>query len=126
MEVLAHNFGSFSRLETMLSMLSLALMIFFARNVKKMPGYIAALFVGTAAVVIFRLPVETIGTRFGGIPSGFPTFTVPHFHVDVVSPDGAGHHGRHAGRHTIGELGQEDHRHRPCKRGQLIPIISRL
>jgi len=86
MEVLAHNFGSFSRLETTLGMLSLALIVFFGRNVKKMPGYIAALFVGTAAVAIFRLPVETIGTRFGGIPSGLPTFTVPHFHVDLLRP----------------------------------------
>ena len=86
MEVLGHNFGSFSRLETTLGMLSLALIVFFGRNVKKMPGYIAALFVGTAAVAIFRLPVETIGTRFGGIPSGLPTFTVPHFHVDLLRP----------------------------------------
>src|SRR5437868_10590081 len=86
MEVLGHNSGSFSRLETTLGMLSLALIIFFGRNVKKMPGYIAALFVGTAAVAIFSLPVETIGTRFGGIPPGLPTFTVPHFHVDLLRP----------------------------------------
>jgi SulP family sulfate permease len=85
-EVLAHNFGSFSRLETTLGVLSLVLIVYFARNVKKMPGYIAALFVGTAAVAIFKLPVETIGTRFGGIPSGFPTFTVPHFHVELLRP----------------------------------------
>ena len=86
MVVLSHNFGSLSRLETTLGVLSLALIILFARYVKKMPGYIAALFVGTMAVAIFQLPVETIGTRFGGIPSGFPTFTVPHFHVDLLRP----------------------------------------
>jgi sulfate permease, SulP family len=86
MEVLGHNFGTFSRLETTLGLLSLALIIFFARNVKKMPGYIAALFVGTLAVAIFRLPVETIGTRFGGIPSGIPKLIVPHFHVDLLRP----------------------------------------
>ena len=86
MEVLAHNFGSFSRLETTLGVLSLALIILFAKYVKKMPGYIAALFAGTLAVAIFRLPVETIGTRFGGIPSGLPRLIVPHFHVDLVRP----------------------------------------
>ena len=86
MEVLAHNFGSFSRLETILGVLSLALIILFAKYVKKMPGYIAALFAGTLAVAIFRLPVETIGTRFGGIPSGLPRLIVPHFHVDLVRP----------------------------------------
>ena len=86
LEVLAHNFNSFSRLETTLGILSLALIIFFARYVKKMPGYIAALFAGTLAVAIFGLPVETIGTRFGGIPSGLPRLIVPHFHVDLLRP----------------------------------------
>src|ERR1700676_255254 len=86
MEVLAHNFGTFSRLETTLGVVSLLLIIFFSRYVKKMPGYIAALFVGTLAVAIFRLPVETIGTRFGGIPSGLPKFILPHFHVDLLRP----------------------------------------
>src|SRR4029077_3504413 len=46
MEVLDHNFGSFSRLETTLGLVSLALIILFTRYLKKMPGYIAPLFVG--------------------------------------------------------------------------------
>jgi SulP family sulfate permease len=54
--------------------------------VKKVPGYIVALFAGTAAVVVFKLPVETIGTRFGGIPSGFPKLVIPHFRVDLLRP----------------------------------------
>ncbi len=86
MEVLARNFGSFSHLETTLGVLSLALIIFFAKYVKKMPGYIAALFAGTLAVAIFKLPVETIGTRFGGIPAGLPKLLIPHFHVNLVRP----------------------------------------
>jgi SulP family sulfate permease len=28
--------------------------------------------------------VETIGTRFGGIPTGLPTFAVPHFDFGMV------------------------------------------
>src|SRR5689334_25285390 len=86
LEVLGHNFKSFSGLETTLGLLSLALIILFTKYVKKMPGYIAALVVGTVAVAIFRLPVETIGTRFGGIPSGLPKLIVPHFHVDLLRP----------------------------------------
>jgi len=86
LEVLGHNFKSFSGLETTLGLLSLALIILFTKYVKKMPGYIAALVVGTVAVAIFRLPVETIGTRFGGIPSGLPKLIVPHFHVDRLRP----------------------------------------
>jgi SulP family sulfate permease len=39
---------------------------------------------GTAAVVFLKLPVETIGTRFGGIPSGLPHFALPHFRADLI------------------------------------------
>jgi SulP family sulfate permease len=37
-------------------------------------------------VVLLKLPVETIGTRFGGIPSGLPTLRIPHFRVDLLRP----------------------------------------
>ncbi|MGB7471134.1 MAG: SulP family inorganic anion transporter, partial [Candidatus Acidiferrum sp.] len=34
------------------------------------------------AVTLLHLHVETIGTRFNGIPSGLPTFAIPHFSYD--------------------------------------------
>ena len=40
---------------------------------------------GHVAVVVFRLPVETIGTRFGGIPSGLPHLQIPKFRLDLDS-----------------------------------------
>jgi SulP family sulfate permease len=42
--------------------------------------------VGTGLAVIFRLPVETIGTRFGGIPSGLPNFAVPPLKFSLIRP----------------------------------------
>jgi sulfate permease, SulP family len=81
-----HNFSSFSPLETTLAVGALIVIIVFMIFVKKVPGYIVALFAGTAAVVIFKLPVETIGTRFGGIPSGFPKLIIPHFRLDLLRP----------------------------------------
>lgn len=80
------NFSSFSSLETTLGVVSLAVIIVFMRYVRRVPGYIVALFLGTAAVVLFKLPVETIGTRFGGIPSGLPTLKVPHLRLDLLRP----------------------------------------
>ncbi|MDD5200597.1 MAG: SulP family inorganic anion transporter, partial [Terrimicrobiaceae bacterium] len=44
-----------------------------------LPGSIVALVAGTAAVAWFHIPVETIGTRFGGIPQGLPQMHVPEF-----------------------------------------------
>src|SRR6202051_4515051 len=83
---LAHNFSSFSPVETSLAVSGLAVIILFMVFVKRVPGYIVALFLGTAVVVIFKLPVATIGTRFGGIPSGFPTLKIPHFRLDLLRP----------------------------------------
>src|SRR5205823_5536774 len=42
------------------------------------PAPVVALLLGTAAVLIFHLHVETIGSRFGGIPRGLPVFHAPH------------------------------------------------
>jgi SulP family sulfate permease len=50
----------------------------------KIPGPIIALVVGTAAVFVFKLPVETIGSRFGGIPSGLPKLQIPMFRTDLI------------------------------------------
>lgn len=84
MEVLANNFSSISTVETSLGVSALLLILLFMRYVKRVPGYIVALFAGTAAVFLLNLPVETIGTRFGGIPSGLPTLKVPHLQLGLV------------------------------------------
>ncbi|HEX4603206.1 MAG TPA: SulP family inorganic anion transporter [Candidatus Angelobacter sp.] len=86
LETLARNFRSISLEETGLAVLALALILVFRKYVPKVPGYIVALFAGTAVVWIFHLPVQTIGTRFGGIPSGLPALKVPQFHLDLVRP----------------------------------------
>jgi sulfate permease, SulP family len=80
------NFRSLSPTDTALACLALLLIIVCTRYVKKVPGYIVALFVGAALVAIFKLPVATIGSRFGGIPSGFPHMTIPRFHADLLRP----------------------------------------
>lgn len=86
LETIAQNFKSISFLETGLAVLALVLILVFRRFVPKVPGYIVALFVGTALVWGFHLPVETIGTRFGGIPSGLPALKLPQFHFDLIRP----------------------------------------
>ena len=43
----------------------------------RMPGAIVALVSLTVAASVLNLPVETIGSRFGGIPRGLPSFALP-------------------------------------------------
>jgi sulfate permease, SulP family len=85
-ETLARNFGTISYTETLLGIWALIVILFCVRRLPKVPGYIVALFVGTALVWVLKLPVETIGTRFGGIPSGLPTFNIPVFHFSHLRP----------------------------------------
>jgi len=86
METLGRNFHTLSVGETSLACIALVLILLSMRYLKRVPGYIVALFAGTALVMIFKLPVETIGTRFGGIPSGMPSIQIPQFHVELLRP----------------------------------------
>ncbi len=58
---------------------SLAVILFWPRFTKRIPGSIVALVLATAAVAGFHIGVETIGTTFGGIPQGLPSFVLPRF-----------------------------------------------
>ena len=83
MKAFALAWNTFSVPATALSLLSIAVMVFCLRYAKKIPGAILVTFGATAAVMLFHLNVETIGTRFGGIPKGLPTLVIPQFHYDV-------------------------------------------
>jgi len=65
---------------------TLMLLILFQRFLRRVPGAILALVIATAAVRLFHLPVETIGSRFGGIPSGLPPLHLPHFRPEMIHP----------------------------------------
>jgi SulP family sulfate permease len=58
-----------------ISLGSVILIAVWPRVSGKIPGSMIALVAATAIVHVFDLPVETIGSRFGGIPSSLP---LPH------------------------------------------------
>ena len=86
LETLGRSFGTASVTETALGVGALVIIIFCVRHLPKIPGYIVALFAGTIVVWAFKLPVETIGTRFGGIPAGLPMLNIPAFHFSHLRP----------------------------------------
>jgi SulP family sulfate permease len=65
---------------------SLAILLLMPRFTKRVPASIVAVVLCTVAVAMFHLPVETIGSKFGGIPSGLPPFTIPDFHSEHILP----------------------------------------
>lgn len=86
MEVIATHFHTLSLASTLLAVASLATVILCMKYLKRVPGYIVALLAGTLVVTLFHLPVETIGSRFGGIPSGAPSFALPQFDPNMILP----------------------------------------
>ncbi len=57
---------------------------------RRAPGPLAVLVVGTLAAWLLELPVETIGSRFNGIPQEFPGFGLPDLSIHdfgkLISP----------------------------------------
>jgi len=66
--------------------LTLAILILLPRFNRRIPASIVALLVCTFAAALFHLPVETIGSRFGGIPRGLPQFSIPGFRAEHILP----------------------------------------
>ncbi len=83
-EVLARNFHTLSFEATALAVFTLLTLIICRSLSAKIPGPIVALILSTAAVYFFKLPVETIGTKFGGIPGGLPHMQIPKFRADLI------------------------------------------
>jgi len=84
MQAFGEAWNTISMPATALAIFSVAIMIFCLKFAKKIPGAIVVTFGATIAVTFLRMPVETIGTRFHGIPSGLPTFAIPHFSYDTA------------------------------------------
>ena len=85
MGVLFGNIGSANAAAIGVACFSLAVVILLPRWTKRIPGSIVALVTCTLAAVLFRLPLETIGSKFGGIPRGMPPFALPDLtHVKIV------------------------------------------
>jgi sulfate permease, SulP family len=84
MEALGRNFHTISYQATALAVFTILTLIVCRSVSARIPGPIVALLLGTLAVYFFKLPVETIGTRFGGIPSGLPHLVIPKFRIDLI------------------------------------------
>jgi SulP family sulfate permease len=63
---------------------ALTVILGLRRVSRTIPGTIIALALGTAVAALFELPLETIGSRFGGVPSGVPSLQVPRFRPDLL------------------------------------------
>ncbi|MCG9894999.1 MAG: SulP family inorganic anion transporter [Fimbriimonadaceae bacterium] len=85
MTVLLDAAGTWQAAPTLLGLACLTLLIALLIRPIRVPGTILALLLGTGAALLMNLQVETIGTRFGGIPSGLPSLQIPQFRPELIS-----------------------------------------
>ena len=71
---------------TAVAVASIVIVIVVPKFVRRVPGSIVAMVAGAIAVAFFHVPVETIGSRFGGLASGLPPIHIPPFRADLILP----------------------------------------
>ncbi len=54
------------------------------KPLSRLPGPLGVLILATAANALLQLPVETIGTRFNGIPQDLPAFALPQLSLETL------------------------------------------
>jgi SulP family sulfate permease len=84
--LLVSHFATFNWAAVGLGAGTLAIIVILPRFTRRIPASIVALLVCTVISAAFHLNVETIGTRFGGIPRGLPPFAIPTFHAEHILP----------------------------------------
>lgn len=65
---------------------TLAILVILPKITRRVPASIVAVLACTVACAVFHLSVETIGSKFGGIPRGLPPFAIPDFHSEHILP----------------------------------------
>ncbi len=72
------HIGSVNLYALLIAISTIVIIILWPKVTQKIPGSLIAILVTTLAVQFLKLPVETIGSRFGIISSSFPTPEIPH------------------------------------------------
>src|SRR5579859_4155190 len=85
MRALIEHLGTFQWPTLVLAVTSLAIIrLWPGKWSRRVPGSVVALVLATVAVGWWGLPVETIGSRFGGIPQGLPAPHLPSLDWDNI------------------------------------------
>ena len=77
------NFQSVNVYAVSIAVVTVIIILLWPKITHKIPGSLIAILVSTAAVQFLHLDVETIGSRFGSIPSSLPVPSIPH--LDFVT-----------------------------------------
>jgi SulP family sulfate permease len=84
LEAIGANIHLMDPLSAALGLLALLIMIIWPKITRRVPGSLVAILVTTLLVSLLKLPVETIGSRFGEVPNHLPSFIFPSVSFELI------------------------------------------
>ena len=78
------NLGSINIYAAAIAAVTVAIILLWPKVTHKVPGSLIGILVTTIAMQWLDLPVETIGSKFGAIPSSFPMPVIPHVDFETI------------------------------------------
>lgn len=79
-----HSFSSLNIYVTGIALLSIFIMLIWPKITHRIPGSLVAIILTTILVIVFKLPVDTIGSRFGEISSNLPSPMYYEINLTVI------------------------------------------
>jgi len=83
-EIYIQNFSAINPWAITIAIATIFLSIYFKKITTKIPGSLIAVIISTMLVHFLHLPVETIESKFGSIPSTLPHPMIPHITFSVI------------------------------------------
>jgi SulP family sulfate permease len=68
----------------LIALVTIVIIILWPKVTHRVPGSLIAILLTTIAAAALHLPVESIGSRFGAIPSSFPSPAVPRLDPETI------------------------------------------
>ena len=84
LQTYSNHISEFNSTAVLVGLISLVVIMLWPRITHRVPGMLIAIFVGTLVVKVFNLPVATIGSRFGSVPSHLPLPHIPVISLSLV------------------------------------------
>lgn len=78
------HFDSINIYAVLISAVTVVIIVFAHKISRVVPGSLFAILLSTVIVQLLHLPVETIGSKFGNIPSSLPTPVMPRLDIATI------------------------------------------
>jgi sulfate permease, SulP family len=82
LDAYAHHFAGFNPNAVVAALLSVIAIVALRRWRPAWPAFLIVVGGATLACLLAHWPIETIGSRFGGIPAQLPHFAIPHIPLE--------------------------------------------